>query len=609
MPHGSTAHRSTFPNALVCAAGLFAAACSGGANSGNASPRLSEVPQQATTGGAMFTLDLSTYVTDREGATLAYGVTSGGGAFTGSTYTNVFGTMGDYDVAFTVSDGEKTASGTFRVRVTSANFAVVREDNSGLLLLDTATETFVRVAGATVPPSLAAGLADGRLVYQLAAGSGTQLYVFDPLTRSSTRVAPTASGDVIYRARTSDNRILYTTGTGDAQLLYYFNPVTGIARSLAEGVLGSVTVLVNGDNRVFYEVGVGGQADVCSYDPTTDEILAIGTADTDEQLQAVLPNGGVVFTRIGSGGETDLWYFRLGSGLVEIGADVGAIADHEKVYHGAGASSRVVFAARDGAVSDLWSWNPTNRQSTSISAAFTAGAYDLFSTIGAGNEVVFQRVVGLGEVDAYFYDLDTAVSGTVRNASDISEVLGTTSDGATAWAFVRPSGTTSDVLAVSLVGSPVTQTWSAGGAVSTSLGLLANGDVVAQRADGTALNVFDVSAGTWGGAPVTGSGLAFAGDGLDAGDFVYALTVSGQTDLSMWDASAGLPVVLSDTDGEDNFQAKTANGTVLFTRVVAGNSNADLFAWDGADTSRLTAGDAAGLLHDYTVLGSYAGAR
>jgi hypothetical protein len=267
-----------------------------------------------------------------------------------------------------------------------------------------------------------------------------------------------------------------------------------------------------------------------------------------------------------------------------------------------------VFAARTGSVSDLWTWNPNGGQSTSISALFTAGAFDVFSTIGAGNEVVFTRVVGLTEADAFFYDLDTAVNGTVRDAGDISEVLGTTSSGSTTWAFVRPSSATSSMLAVSLVGTPGTQTWAAGGEVSTSLGLLGNGDVVAERTDGTALNLFDVSAGTWG-TPIAGTGLAFGGNGLDDGDFVYSLTVSAQTDLSMWDASAAASVVLSDTTGDDAFQQATDNGTILFTRVVAGNSNADLFVWNGTGETRLTAADSAGLLHDYSVLGKYSGAR
>ena len=601
------AHRPTLSSCLVVTAGLLAAACGGHSNVSNASPRIGEVPQQATTGG-MFSLDLAPYVTDREGGTLTYSVTSGGGSFAGSTYSNTFDTMGVYDVAFSVSDGLKTEDGTFRVRVTAANFAVVREDQSGLLLLDTATTSQLRVAAATATRSLAAGLADGRVVYQIAAGNGRQLWIVDPLTRTNSRIAATASGDVTYRARTSDGRLVYTTGTGDDQRLYFYNPATGVSRDVAQGVLSTVTVLVNAADLVFYEVGVNGQADVYAYDPSEDEVFAVGVAATDEQLQAVLPNGGVVFSRVGGGGEADLFYYRLGTGLVEIGSDVGSIATWNKVFGAVGSASQVVFAAQSGSVSDLYSWNPQNGQTTSISAAFTAGAFDVFAAIGAGNEVVLNRVVGPGEVDAFFYDLDSGANATVRDAGDISQVLGVTSDGTTAWALLRPSGTNSSMLAVSLVGPPATQTWAAGGEVTATANLLANGDVVAVRAVGTALNRVDVSTGTWG-TPIAGAGLAFGGDGLDAGDFVYALTVSSQTDLSMWDESATASVAVSAAAGDDAYQARTLDGTVLFTRVTPTNGNADLFVWDGATATQLTDEDSAGLRHDHAVLGTYAGAR
>jgi hypothetical protein len=424
----------------------------------------------------------------------------------------MFDTMGEYDVSFLVSDGAKTSTGTFRVRVTSADFSVVREDASGLLLLDSGTNAFLRVASQSPQPSFVTGLADGRLVYRVV-GATQQLWIFDPLMRSNQRIAVGAAGDVVYRARTSDGRIVYTTGSGDEQRLFYYNPVTGVARDLAQDVPNNVTVRVGSTDLVFFETLVNGQADVFGYDPVDDEVFPVGVAATEERVGGVLANGAVVFTRVGGGGETDLFYFRLGTGLVEIGSDVSAIATHDKVWHGGGSASQVVFAARTGSVSDLWTWNPNGGQSTSISALFTAGAFDVFSTIGAGNEVVFTRVVGLTEADAFFYDLDTAVNGTVRDAGDISEVLGTTSSGSTTWAFVRPSSATSSMLAVSLVGTPGTQTWAAGGEVSSSLGLLGNGDVVAERTDGTALNLFDVSAGTWG-TPIAGTGLAFGGNGL-----------------------------------------------------------------------------------------------
>lgn len=599
--------RPTRSTCLVALTGLFAAACGGGSNVSNASPRIQEVPLQSSTSGA-FTLDLGGFVTDREGATLTYSVESGGGSFASSTYSNTFDSMGEHTVEFAVSDGAKTTRGSFRVRVTQANFAVVREDQGGLLLLDTGTNALVRVSASSAAPTLATGLSDGRLVYQVAASSGQQLWIFDPMERRATRLGSDQPAPATYVARTSTNHVVFTTGSGSDKHLFVHNPVTGVTRDIAQGLLANSTVLVNSSDLVFHEVGVEGQADVYFYDPSEDEIVAVGTAATDEQLLAVLPNGAVVFSRVGTGGEADLFYYRVGTGLVEIGSDVASIAAHNKVYNAHGTSSQVVFSAQSGPVSDIYAWNPANGQTTSLSAAFTAGNYDLFASIGSGNEVVLQRVASGTEVDAYFYDLDSGVNGTVRDSNDISAVVAVTGDGTTAWAVVLPSSSTSTLLATSLIGTPATQTWNAGGVVDDTMALLANGDVVARLDDGTALNVFDVSAGTWG-AGITGTDLAFAGAGLEDGDFVYTLTVGAQTDLSMWDDSATTSVVVSDTAGDDTFAAATADGTILFTRVVTGNSNADLFVWDGAATTQLTDTDAAGLLHDHAVLGSYSGTR
>ncbi len=595
-------HRSSLSPALFLALGLSVAACGGGSSVSNASPRLSTIPTQTTTGGATFTFDLGDYVVDRESSSLTYAVASGGGAFAGSTYSNTFDTMGEFTVAFTVSDGSKTTAGEFDVRVTSANFVVVKEDDSGLLLLDSATNAFVRVTGASASPTFAAGLADGRLVYQLAGGND-QLWIFDPMTREATRLAPNADEDVTYRARTSDGRIVYSIGPSTAQQLLCHNPATGLSTAVAQDALSTLTVLVNTADLVFFEVGVNGQADVYAYDADENETFAVGTSATDEQLQAVLPDGGVVFSRIGDGGEQDLFYYRVGTGLVEVGADQSALESRNKTYVGQGSGSQVVFTALNGTDEELWFWNPANGQTTAIAT----GADHAFDAVGAGNEVVYRTIVGPTEHDISFYDLDDATAAVVRDASDLGAVLAVVDGGSTRWAIVQGSGATSSVLAVSLVSSPSTQTWAAGGAAELG-GVLANGDVVAQRTDGTALAAFDASAGSWG-TPIAGAGLAFGGDGLDDGDFVYEVEAGGQTDLSMWDASATASVVVSDTAGDDAFAASTAGGTILFTRVVTGNTNTDLFVWDGADETRLTDEDAAGLFFDHTVLGQFSGTR
>ena len=604
-------HRPTHSTLLLATVALAAAACGGGSNVSNASPRISEVPQQYTTGASTFVLDLDDYSSDREGATLTYAVTSGGGSFAGSVYSRTFDTMGDYTVEFTVADGEKTSTGSFPVRVTAGNFVVVREDSSGLFLLDSRTDATVRVAASAPTPSLAATLTNGRMVYELASGSGRQLRIFDPLSRTNARIGGDVTGDATYRAKTSDGKIVYTVGTGNALELAIYNPTTGVKRVLSTAALSTVTVVVNSDDLVFYEVGVNGQADVYAYDPSLDESFVVGDSATDEQLQLALPNGGVVFSRLGTSGEADLFFYKVSTGLLEIGADISGIAAFHKVLGGYTTDSKVVFTAESGAVRGVYGWNPSNGDTLDASGT-TSGtsAWNSFVAVGAGNEVVFQSAAfgSTTESDAFFYDLDTTTNGTLRNSSDVSEVVRVSSDGTTTWAFIRPSGTTSSLLAVSAVASPATQTYAAGGAVSTTVGVVANGDVVAQRADGTALAVFDVSAGTWG-APITGTGLVYAGDGLAAGDFVYSQTASSQTDLSMWDASAPGSVVISNTTGNDVYQTATADGTILFTRVVAGNSNADLFVWDGSTATRLTSADAAGLLHDHAVLGKYTGSR
>lgn len=597
-------HRPTPSTFLLAAVAATLAACGGGSNVSNASPRISSIPRQSTSGDSAFSLDLANYTTDREGASLVYAVTAGGGSFTGSVYQNAFDTMGDHTVEFTVTDGNKTTLGSFVVRVTKGNFAVVRESNSGLLLLDSRTNGLVRVAEAVGGPAFAQGLANGLLVYQLTGGSGQQLWIFDPLTRRSTRVLPNATTDTVYRAATNDGRIVLSTGTGNDQRLFVHNPATGLTRDIAQGLLGSNTVVVDANGIVYYEVGVNGQADVYAYDATADEVFPVGTAPTDEQIQAALPGGGVVFTRLGTAGEADLFCYRVSAGLVEVGADIPALDLRAKSFAVCGTAGQVVFTATNSGNDELYSWSPASGQTTTIAS----GGHFVYDAIGAGNEVVFREVVSGTEDHVAFHDLDTGVAGALATSHDLKQVLGVSSDGTTAWVFLVAGGSPGILEAWSLESVPATTSWSAGSAIGASIGILANGDVVGLRADGTALNLFDISAGSWG-TPILGTGLVFGGDGIDAGDFVFAREVSGQTDLSMWDASAGSLVVVSNTVGNDSHQGRTLDGTILFTRVVSGQANADLFVWNGSTTTRLTNGTATGVPHDHFVVGSYCGMR
>lgn len=595
--------RQLSTTAVTLAAGLALglAGCTSG-NNGNSAPRLTDIPTQTVAGGA-FTLDLSAYVTDREGGTLTYEVVSGGGAFAGSVYSNTFDTMGSYTVVFRVTDpAGKLALGTFTVTDTAAEFVVVRQDNSGLLLLDAATGALVTVAANSQPPSLATGLGDGRLVYQLAVGTGLQLYVFDPMQRLNTRVGSEASGDVTYRATVGNGSLVFTTGTVGDTDLQLFDTATGLTREISAqpGELDE-NPMVNSADLVFYERGSLGQADIYYYDPTTDTSTSVSTAATDEHLLAVLADGGVVFSRVGGSGETDLFYFKRGTGLVEIGGAVTAIVDLDKGYDGCSSDSKVVFTVADGSDRDLYVWNPADGQTTPIATGAVYG----FEAIAAGNELVYRDQVSGSERDLYFYDLDDATAAVVRDAGDESELLAVTGDGSVAWAIVRRGGTPTTVDAVSLVAAPATVTL-AGGASKEFQKVLGNGDVVVRSADGTGIDVFDVAGASW--TSFAGTGLAYAGPGVDAGDFVYSATAAAQTDLYLWDASAATAVPISTVSGNDVFQC-TAGGRVLFSNDDA--TFANLFAWNPTDleTVQLTDEDSAGLSHDYSVLGSYSGSR
>ena len=559
---------------LLVATALAATSCSDGRSVDNASPRITDIPQQATAGGATFSLDLSAYVSDRESTTLSYSVVTGGGSFTDSTYSNMFDTIGEYDVQFEVTDGPKVDTGTFKVQVTSANLVPVSEDGASLLLLDTSSNTLKRVTSTAPQPSFLTLVGTRKVVYRLAGTGGD--WIYDTYTGENIQLGADVAGGGTYTAKTSDGKVVYTTGTTPEQTIWVYNPTTTIARNVSDGGMSSLTVLINSDNLVFYESGVGGQADIEYYDPSEDAVVSVSAEPTDEQLVAVLPNGGVVFSRVGESGESDLYYFRVGTGLVEVGSDDPALATRDKTFQVSDNNSKVAFTALNGAADDLYFWNPADGQTTNIATGVGA----TFNEIGFGNEVVYNLVVTpLVEEDIYYYDLDDGQTAVLRDAADLGLVSDIVNDGATSWAMVSGSGAPNDVVAVSLVAVPDVQTWAAGAAVSY-VESLANGDYVANLDDNSEFNVFDVSAGTWG-APIGTVSGSFGGDGLEAGDFVYSVEDGGSRNLLMWDASAGNAVTIDTGAAAMTYLALTLDGTVVFTRLESTGEDR-MFAWDGA---------------------------
>ncbi|MEC7583426.1 MAG: hypothetical protein VYE77_03850 [Planctomycetota bacterium] len=602
MVHFSTVRRVGYLAALA----VVVSACSRGSSVGDASPRIDPIPLQLAGGGESVEVEVGNYVADRENSELTYEVVSGGGSFDGDIYTNTFGTMGVFEVRFRVTDaaGNET-EGVFDVEIQSANYAVVRQDTSGLQLLDTNTNYMLPVAASIAMPAFVAGFDNGVMVFQRGQGPALTLATFDPFTGRTEEIGDPLAQYVTYRGRTSDDQIVFTTGGAADTDLFLFNPRTRLTKELSATVgEADGNAMVNNADLVFYERGVGGQSDIYFYDPAADTTVAVATEVGDEQLLAVLADGGVVFSRTGESSETDLFYFHRSVGSLEIAASNGVLAAQDKAFAVGGDQGQVVFTAQSGLDVDLYFWDPQSGVETQIAT----GAVHAVEGIGAGNEVVYREEVSLTEHNLRFYDLDDAAAGVLHAAGDLGSLLALGNDGASSWAFVQGSSDLATVSAVRMTLAPSTVSQASLGDLEFG-GQLQNGDVVMGRVDGTELVQFDLSGGVWL-APVSGLGLAFAGDGVDDGDFVYSLTVAAQTDLSMWDSSAMTSEVVSSGNGDDSFQFSSQNGTLLFTRVIEGNSNADLFCWDFDNgETQITDLDPAGFRHSYSVIGSYTGSR
>jgi len=585
---------STITAALTAA--LTFTACSSGV--GNSSPRVTAVPAQSTTGGTAFSLDLAPYVNDREGQALTYSVVSGGGSFSDSTYSNTFDTMGTYTVTFQVNDADKVTESQFTVTVTTARFAVVKEDDAGVLLLDTDTEQFVRVAANADSPRLAATLEDGKVLYNVGPVATQKLWVFDPLTRQPLQLGSGHAGAATYRTVTTDGVVMFTCGDNTDQDLYAYDSTTGLVRAVA-ATAGEMeqNPVANGQGLVFFERGNGGQADIFYYDPSENETVAVSTDAAGETIRGVLADGGVVFSRLVSG-FNELFYFKVGTGLTQI-PTLATASTANKVFATSTTSSDVVYTYLDsgaGGTSVGW-WNPDGSQGSTTSA----NTMTVFGAT-ANREVVVLDTVSGTDRDLYVINVGTAATAFTLDTADLVTALAVGTDGTNSYVVYQDTTTTN--LHIRNVTGAATSTVSDAAGI-TYLTTLDNGDVVFQKSDQTNVALFDVSA-----AATTlddaGTGMTYAGPGPEVGDVVYTAEVGGQTDILLWDASAAATVVVSNDGADDVFGRTTTGGEVLFTREDTGGFQ-QLRIFDPADltTETLTGEDTAGMNHDHTVLGVY----
>ena len=606
------AHRLR-PNAPLTGLVLALAACSG-SSSNNAAPSFGTIPQQRVAGGTTFTLDLEPYVQDREDAdaTMSYSVVSGGGSIALGTpsggvtpvnYTNDFDTLGNYTVLVRATDaGGKSTDTSFDVEVTSARLAAVQQNTSGLLLLDVDTNATVQVVSGGNQPTYVGGTPLGCAIYQIGTGANKQLWIYDLVTRSSRRIA-TDKTWVNYVAQTSTGRIVFTSGPSSDTDLWIYNPSTGFTTEISAqaGEIDGSAVITT-DDLVFYERGNSGQSDVWYFDPTLGTSTSVATASSNEVIRGALENGAVLFTRIGGGGETDLYYVSLATGVLEVGSDLGTTEQSQsKTYAGATSDNKIVFELAAVSGTDLYVWNSTSGTTRAIA---TNSEEDRFEGVTESDVIVYRREFSSTNHDLYVYTWAGNASTAVAVTNDRENYLASLSTGDFVYERFVNGDQSMDIVVYSVTGASIAALGETGADDFTFQAVLSDDTVVYLHETSTPVLYAHPSSGP-AVAVATGNAPVFKQE-TTGGDFVYETTNAGNTNVYLWDASGSTSVTIGNAAGDEAFMAYTAAGTVLFTRVTTGNTNADLFVWNGTSATQLTNQDTAGQRYDHTVVGSFA---
>lgn len=602
------------PHALLTVTVLLLAACSGN-TSDNAAPSFGSIPQQRIAGGVELSLDLESYVQDREDAdtALTFAVVSGGGVVTLGTpsggvtpvlYTNTFDTIGSYTVIVRATDqGGKSTDTSFEVDVTSARLAAVQQGNTGLLLLDVDTDAMVQIVSGGNQPTYVGGTPGGCAIYQVGSGATRQLWLYDLVTRSSRRLGA-GKAWVTYAGQTSTGRIVYTTGPGTDSDLWIYNPTTSFTTEISaqEGEIDG-SPMVTANDLVFYQRGTNGQSDVYYFDPSLGTSTSIASSSTNEVLVAEMTNGAVVFSHVGSSGETDLYYVSLATGVLEIGGDLGATEQAQsKTFAGATSDDKIVFELAAATGIDLYVWNPATGTTRTIA---TNAENDRFEGVTRTDGIVYRHELTDTNHDLYLYTWAGNASVTVAASVENENYLASLSNGDIVYELYFSGDTSVDLHVYSVAGQVSATLIDTGADDYTFLAVLSDDTIVYRHDAATPVLYAHASSSATGVVVATGNSPEFRQE-TAGGDFVFETTSGTNTDVFLWDASAASVVTIGATAGDETFMTYTAAQTILFTRVTTGNTNADLFVWNGTTATQLTNVDNAGLRYDHTVVGAFA---
>ncbi len=595
---------------IVSLAAVALAVVLSSCSKGNGSkPKVSQIPSQTASGGTSFNLDLSKYTTPPTGQTLTFSVISGGGSVAGSTYSQLFDTVGRKTVTLRAHATNTSADFEFIVDVLTAEEAVI-QSGTALVLMDRGTITnptadlaagkfysaqFITISNSQgYTDTYKGALTSGHVIYERTSGGKTDLFLFNPNSPGTTQLGedPNNTTDEKFEGKTSKNQVIFTSGSTADPNLYIYSAETGLTREVS-AIANSLerNAFVDSNDVVYFERGPSAVRDIYTYNPSTDTLSVVSTDVANEVIVGVVTGGGVVFTRDNGASDIDLWFYSPAVGLTQVAADVstGGFQAGTLVFKSSTSTGKVVFEHTvSGTDVDLYYWNPDTLTTTVV--ATNVGVRDEFNGVTTNDKIIYTHEVSGSDWDVHAktvggadVDLSTSttmdVFQTVTKLNDI--VLVRSGTGIGVWDDSAAAQVLFDV-----------------GAAMTFHAALANGNVVYFKF-GVGLRRW-LSTGTV--ATVsTDSTAAWAGSTKD-GNFVVTLTVTAQDDLSFWnEATDTLTVVSADAADEKFVVASTSAGAFVFSRKSSAGFY-ELYVWDVTNGVRKVSNT--GLNH--TFVASYA---
>jgi len=553
------------------------------------------IPSQTAFTQVPWHLDLSPFGPEDLGSPHSWSVVSGQGKVQGTEYVNTFNSMGSYPIQVRAHfEGGGQADAAFLVFAQAGELAVVQRGND-LDLLDGSTGALVPLAsGGASPLSYKTQLPNGWFIYERMGGSSVDLFAHN--MSDAFEIGPSAGLDTVYATHSLGSVVLYEQGSASETGLYAWHPKGPWWETVGwRAGMHNRNPMISDSNVVYFEYGNNGQPDLCFWNYGDQDPTTAFSSDYPEVIQAMLPDGGVVFsTNDPVTMEADLYHYRMHNGSYTVGGDLSeSVQALDMTYQDQLSGGLVIFSTSDSHGDDnLWLWSPYGLNSAAIA---TSSSMEVLQGISPDDRVLYSIGMAPDNDDLSLYHHTTQTTDVVASSPDneMFEAFLPNSD----VIFTVEADTGRQLKHFNVTTGLVDVIASAPGQDFWLADVLSTGMVVYSKTGSSpGLYVWDSNSRTT--TLVAAGDFAFEGE-AGGGDFVASLDSGSQTDLALWDAASGELVMITETDEDEQFQCAFHGGAVIYSRVTSPSPTADLYTWhkDNGFEVRITTGTV-----DYSVV-------